>query len=723
MKIQPFLLLGSLLLGFNASADPLVQPNDHIAFCGDNGTETGYPALIEKYLIACQPSLAAGLDMRQFGWSANSPDVFLTKLDKDLLPYKPTVATILYTNVDDNANPTDSAALDARRAGETKLIDALKQNGVRVIVLGSPPCVDSTLYHHDAAQATAANAKLAQFAAVDKDVAAKEGIPYAEVFGATSDAMAKAKAKFGAAYNFAGDGMHEPQYICSVATAYAFLKVMNFDGDLGTFTVHFTPDYRWAKADVAGDTTKITSTAEPDSLTASYTRHPFLTSFDHPTPDEIIATMPFYQDLSSLKFVAKDLPPDVSGVRVFWNERSYWCDFSADEIEKGVELPGNLVELDAGKFQQMDGAINAQLQDDGRAGRAAAAGTPDAASEADHATQLAKTKSILTPGEYFVRALPLATPETPLPHPNIIVDTDMAGDVDDAGALALINDFMCQGECKLVAVCTNVRNGDSGAVAHAINAYYGHPDVPIGTFQGEGAKMTSILDPAPADIGYHGPGHQDGSHYTVAVHKQFDPNFPTDDKLPTGVDLYRKVLAAAPDDSVVIVSIGVMQNFQDLIQSQSDSVSPLSGLDLVKKKVHQLVIMANTVPEDGYWLSKWPTKILWTTEVGTYIGAGKALINTPVTNPVRIAYSLFGDHPDVDSALKIGRNCWDLTAAWVAVRGPGDYFALLAGRQQAINDITRTPFVGHPNETTLTGKMNFIDVGKAFDAELARAPN
>ena len=232
--------------------------------------------------------------------------------------------------------------------------------------------------------------------------------------------------------------------------------------------------------------------------------------------------------------------------------------------------------------------------------------------------------------------------------------------------------------------------------------------------------MTSVLLPAPPD-GYHGPGRKDGSHYTIAIHKQFDPDYPTDDKLPAGVDIYRKALAAAPDGSVSIVTIGLMQNIQDLIQSQPDSVSDLSGLDLIRKKVRELIVMANTVPEDHYFLSKWPTKIKWTTDAGSYVGTGQSLINTPENNPVRVAYGLFGDSPE-HNALKDSRASWDLTAAWLAVRGPGDFWAVLAGRQQGINDATKTPFAIHPNESTITVKMRVEDVAKIMNVELARPP-
>jgi hypothetical protein len=723
MKLPRLALLLSLLATLPAFADPLLQPNDRVAFCGDGMTGGLYTNYIERYLIACQPALP--LDMKQFGWSAETPDAFLTRLDRDLMPWKPTVVTLLY-NFGDDGQPLNQAAIAARSKSETQLIDALKQAGVRAIVLGSPPCADATLYHHDPAAAAAYNTKLAAVAAADQAVAAQEGIAYADVFGASTAMMANAKAKLGADYNFAGEDIRQQPDGLSIAIAYAFLKALHLNGDIGTFTVRFTPDQVIGSVEASGDPKIITpakitweNAPGPHEYDATLTRYTFCIP-GHQYPDILMSCLPFYQDLSSLKIIVTGLPGPQA--RVQWNENSTWHDFDTADLEKGAELPGNMFWPYGGKFEEMNRNIIDQLNDDTTAGKAAAAGTPNPAAEADAAANLAKAKAWVVPVQFFMRVFPLITPEPrPTPPVNVIVDTDLASDVDDVGALALVNDFMCQGECNLLAVVTNVGNPDSGATAHAINTYYGHGSVPVGAYLGEGnPAIKSILAPAPPGA-YHGKPRGDGSHYTAAIHKQFDPDFPTDDKLPAAVDLYRQALASAPDGTVSIVSIGAMPNIQDLIQSQPDAVSPLNGLDLVKKKVRELVIMANTTPEDGYLLGKWPTKIKWTTDAGSYTSTGQSLINTPENNPVRVAYGLFGDSPE-HNALKDGRSSWDLTAAWLAVRGAGDLWAVLPGRQQYINDITKTPFALHPTESTITFKMKNEDVAKLINDELARPP-
>ena len=66
----------------------------------------------------------------------------------------------------------------------------------------------------------------------------------------------------------------------------------------------------------------------------------------------------------------------------------------------------------------------------------------------------------------------------------IIFDTDMAGDVDDVGALAILHAMADQGEAEILAVGISSRNEDVGPCVDAINTWYGRPDIPIGYQRG-----------------------------------------------------------------------------------------------------------------------------------------------------------------------------------------------------------------------------------------------
>ena len=685
-----------LLFVATAAAESLLRPNDRVALCGG-----GYSVYVEDYLLASQP--IPGLDVAGFEWSSQDPSNFLARLNTDLLPFKPTVVLTCFLG---DVNTYGKA--------QTDLVEALKKAGVRTIVIGSPKCVDSFGYQHDPMKAAAENKRLAALADIAKDVAAKEGVVYADVYGATMAAMLKAKAAHGEKYVFES----EAGEACSLVVASAFLKALGCDGNIGTITVDFA-----AKKAEGTPEHKIVS-FQDNTVTVESTRCPFWfpghgVGATDIQPWPILKYLAFGKELNRYTLIVKNLP--TAQTKVYWGDDQ--LDFSSEELARGVNLAaiipgwGNPF---AGVFSGIDNGVRDKQQQERISGEALVRGNPDPQADAKRAAKLQVLKSRVVPVKTKITLQPLAQPEKqpkgPIP---VILDTDMDGDVDDVGALAILNSFMVRGEANLIACVHNTRNEQlsSCATIQAVNAYYGHPSIPIGQYHGEPGpktRMTSVLLPAPPN-GYHGPSAVVGSNYTLPIHQRFAPDFPNDDKMPAGVDVYRKALASAADGTVVIASVGLMENLQDLIQSQPDSVSNLNGLDLVRKKVRQLVIMANTQPQDGYVLNKWPTKIVWTTYVGSGIGTGPSLRNTPENNPVRVAYDLFG-------VLRTGRQSWDLTASWLAVRGPGELWDVVAGRPQYINDITRSPATTYPNESEVTVKMPYPDVAKIIGDELARPP-
>ena len=164
----------------------------------------------------------------------------------------------------------------------------------------------------------------------------------------------------------------------------------------------------------------------------------------------------------------------------------------------------------------------------------------------------------------------------------VIFDTDMCQDCDDVGALAVLNTFADQGKAEILACVANGHDRDKAIAASisAINTYYGRPDVAIGTYQGPGHPAT----PSP---------------YTAKLRDEFPHAAKPDDEEPRAVDVYRRTLAAAPDGSVVIVSVGFLVNLRDLLESKPDALSPLAGIDLVRQKVKKLVVMGGDFPQGG----------------------------------------------------------------------------------------------------------------------------
>jgi lysophospholipase L1-like esterase len=344
------LLLGSLALLLPARADYLVQPNDVVAVCGDSITEQHlYSAFIEDYLLMCQPT--AGQKVVQFGWSGEQAPAFLARLGTDVFPFKPTVATTCYGMNDGHYGPIDEQIADNYRTAQTGIVEALKKNGVHAVVLGSAKCVDSYTYHdHDVAAAKVYNKTLGALADIDKEIAAKEGVPYADVFGITLSTMKKAKAKFGEAYNFAGPKGVHPGPNGQLVMAYAFLKALGCDGAIGKITVE--PGLNKAEG---SDGQQIVSCRD-GTVTVTSTRYPFcftgkLDDTDPGTTAAVTQFFPFNQDLNRFLLVVHGL--SAAKAKVTWGGATK--EFSGAQLEKGINLAA---EFFANPFSEQFAKVN-----------------------------------------------------------------------------------------------------------------------------------------------------------------------------------------------------------------------------------------------------------------------------------------------------------------------------------------------------------------------------
>ena len=71
----------------------------------------------------------------------------------------------------------------------------------------------------------------------------------------------------------------------------------------------------------------------------------------------------------------------------------------------------------------------------------------------------------------------IAAAQTPV---NIIFDTDIGNDVDDALALAMLHAFETRHEARLLAVTITKDNQWAAPYVDLVNTFYGRPDIPIG---------------------------------------------------------------------------------------------------------------------------------------------------------------------------------------------------------------------------------------------------
>ncbi|WP_051359709.1 nucleoside hydrolase [Adhaeribacter aquaticus] len=146
----------------------------------------------------------------------------------------------------------------------------------------------------------------------------------------------------------------------------------------------------------------------------------------------------------------------------------------------------------------------------------------------------------------------------------VIFDSDPGGDIDDAGALAILHALADRGEIKLLAMGVVIGHKAAVPYVHAVNTWYGRPDLPIGTIKGKA------------------PYARD--EYMEAVVAAY-PHTLTQETAPDVIKLYRKVLATQPDKSVTLIVVGPATNIYNLLNSAPDENSPLTGVELMRRKI------------------------------------------------------------------------------------------------------------------------------------------
>jgi hypothetical protein len=259
----------------------------------------------------------------------------------------------------------------------------------------------------------------------------------------------------------------------------------------------------------------------------------------------------------------------------------------------------------------------------------------------------------------------------------LIFDTDICGDCDDVLALGMIHALQSRGACRLLAVTVSVDNDLAAPFVDAVNTFYGRGDVPIGVVGKDGvadqSKYLGIVEQKDAEGRFRYP------------HRLLSGK-----NAPGATTVLRKTLAGQADQSVVVVQAGFSTNLARLLDSAPDETSPLSGTDLVARKVKLLSLMAGAfVPIDGNnsyleynvlrdvpscqkLASHWPTLMTWS---GFEIGLA---LPYPAISIER-DYGYVVHHPVADAYVHHippphNRPTWDLAAVLFAVLGDRGYF-------------------------------------------------
>ena len=346
----------------------LLKKGDRLAICGDSITEQRkYSRIIEDYLTMCAPQLE--VTVRQYGWSGEKAPGFLARMTNDCLRFNPTIATTLYGMNDFEYRPYEDRIGQAYTASQTAIVEAFKAHDTRVI-LGSPGCVgkiprwapklDDTLED--------LNLSLCHLRNIDINLAEQEDVGFADVFWPMLTAGFTARKEYGADFTItSADGVH-PGWAGHTVMAYAFLKAMGLDGEIGTFTVNLKRN----KMKVSKGHRVISASNGVFEIESS--RYPFCpcvaapAAADYPVcgQDDVsnyqsirsgMSLVPFNQDLNRLTLIVKN--ETAANYKVTWGDDSKV--FTAEQLAQGINLAAEFPHNPfSDKFAQVDAAVAAK---------------------------------------------------------------------------------------------------------------------------------------------------------------------------------------------------------------------------------------------------------------------------------------------------------------------------------------------------------------------------
>lgn len=274
----------------------------------------------------------------------------------------------------------------------------------------------------------------------------------------------------------------------------------------------------------------------------------------------------------------------------------------------------------------------------------------------------------------------------------IIFDTDLGPDYDDVGALAFLHAMADSGKAEILATVSSNKHELVAPSIEVINTYFSRPRLPIGAPKSRGVNIGS------------------SSCWADSITGRYPHTLKSTDEAADAVDIYRKILNEQPDKSVTIVTVGFLTNLANLLKTDSDNISPLSGKDLVEKKVKILVSMAGKFPEGRefnikmdsaasvYVFNNWPGEIIFTGfEIGWEIRTGLRLIKSDIKNsPVKDVFRISIPLSEED---KYGRMSWDETAVLIGIYGTEGFFDTVRGKiiinQDGSNSWESNPYGRH----------------------------
>lgn len=233
----------------------------------------------------------------------------------------------------------------------------------------------------------------------------------------------------------------------------------------------------------------------------------------------------------------------------------------------------------------------------------------------------------------------------------VIFDTDLGNDIDDLLALQMLINYEQANKLDIKGISVSKANPLAMLFTKTFYNKYGKGRPEFGyVYDGPNPGEGNFLRNAYASLA--------GSADSVEVNDQ------------ESYVMMRKLLTQSADASMNIIAVGPMTNLARLLSSKADSISPLTGMELVKQKVKRLDFMGGNFSSihEPEWnllqdstaarfvLESWPTLMVASGfETGNKVKfhADDVTRGFDQRHPLRVGYENFLKMP-------YNRPCWDL---------------------------------------------------------------
>ena len=260
----------------------------------------------------------------------------------------------------------------------------------------------------------------------------------------------------------------------------------------------------------------------------------------------------------------------------------------------------------------------------------------------------------------------------------IIFDTDMGGDYDDIGALAVLNALADAGECEILGVVSSTRHSPALGMCEIVNAHYGRTNVLMGACREIGVSVERDMNGVCRIF------------KEMVAERRSSLRYPLTEAAGDANEVYRRILASQSDGSVTLCTVGFTTNVRRLLETKGDDISPLSGRELVAKKVKAWYQMGGVLPKglecnlrmdaksSSIALRDFPRPVYlvdFNLGVDVYTGlpvAGLGIENGPVSEAFIRCFTVWNER-------RRGRPSWDEITVLAAVRGWENDFTLESG--------------------------------------------